>query len=818
MDFAKRPSFLHGRAALLACAGLVAPLVAEEPPGLSELAQRELARRNAGVEEARELLRKGDEAYEAQRYDQAMVAFSGARDLLPDAPLTGPLRDAATERYVQATIEQSRFLSRKGDVPGAKALMDQVLSPGVAPDHHGAVTFRNQLDDPIRTNPALDAEHAANVDRVRRLLYTAEGAYQLGKFDESKTRYQEVLQIDPFNQAARRGMERVAAEKSRYAGAAYDHTRAEMLEKVDKEWELSLSSGQVDVPMGPDTGVAVDADFIPVSRKLDRIIFPSINLDQASIEEAIELLRVRSVEFDQTELDPSRKGVNFNLDIGGKDSERGNEIRNLRFDLRLTNVPLSTILKYLGEMTKTTISTDDFAVVIRPMGADNSTLVSRNYRVPPDFLDSLGNGNAGAGNDAAADPFAEPAAGGGGLLAVRRGAEEVLRDQGMSFPDGAGATFNPATSTLRFTNTEANHDVIRQMIEAVAQTEPVMVAVSVTMIKVQERRLEELGFDWLLDQFGFAGDSWIPGADVLNLTGGTTGNGGDLGDVPLPLGALERRPITAGNRSGEGAISTDSIDALLAIGGSGSRPSQARAPGALWFNGALNNGGVQMLMRALDQQKGVDLMANPSTVTRSGQEASVNIIREFIYPSEYDPPELPNSVGDVEGLGGAPSFSPVTPANPTAFVKRDVGIVLNVLPTADEKRQFIDITLNPIITEFDGFINLGSPILAQAPLGIGQIFGQTAVVELTANAIRMPIFSVQKVQTSVTIADNATMVIGGLLEDKIQNVEDKTPILGDIPGVGRLFQSKAQQNISTAVVFLVHVRLLDPTGRPYSDR
>ena len=81
--------------------------------------------------------------------------------------------------------------------------------------------------------------HAANVDRVRRLLYTAEGAYQLGKFDESKTRYQEVLQIDPFNQAARRGMERVAAEKSRYAGAAYDHTRAEMLEKVDKEWELS---------------------------------------------------------------------------------------------------------------------------------------------------------------------------------------------------------------------------------------------------------------------------------------------------------------------------------------------------------------------------------------------------------------------------------------------------------------------------------------------------------------------------------------------------------------------------------------------------
>ena len=65
-----------------------------------------------------------------------------------------------------------------------------------------------------------------------------------------------------------------------------------------------------------------------------------------------------------------------------------------------------------------------------------------------------------------------------------------------------------------------------------------------------------------------------------------------------------------------------------------------------------------MLMRGLDNKKGVDIMVKPSTITRSGQRATFELIEEFIYPSEYEPPELPNSVGlgvgdDGDLIGGA---------------------------------------------------------------------------------------------------------------------------------------------------------------------
>jgi general secretion pathway protein D len=82
----------------------------------------------------------------------------------------------------------------------------------------------------------------------------------------------------------------------------------------------------------------------------------------------------------------------------------------------------------------------------------------------------------------------------------------------------------------------------------------------------------------------------------------------------------------------------------------------------------------------------------------------------------------------------------------------------------------------------------------------------------------MPVFSSQKASTQLTVADGSTIVIGGLMANSIQNVNDSVPFFGDIPVVGRLFKSTARKPVSSAIIFLVHVELLDPTGRPYRDR
>lgn len=797
----------RGRAALLATACLIVPVLAAEPG--AGIFDRELAKRYQGVEEAQELLTKGDEAYKDGKYAEAVEAYSGARELIPDAPATGPLRDAATTRFAQASVEQARTLAKKGDVAKAKAVVEKVLAKDVAPEDPGAIEMRDQLDDPIRTNPALTAEHAKDVDDVRKLLYTAEGDYNLGKFDQAKATYEKVLLIDGYNSAARRGLERVASAKNDYALAAHDQARAHMLNEVEAAWETQ-------VPPDPATiaqlniGPAGDPVRVTIGAKLDRIVLPTVSLEQVSLLEAIDYLRVQASTNDTTELDPSRKGINFTVNLGPEGDAGAKAILSKRFDLRLHNVPLSQVLKYVCAATGTLSTADEFSVVIRPVGSSSTDLVSRSYRVPPDFLSTAGDASS-TDPGAAADPFSEKPAD-GGLLARRRGAREILEASGVTFPEGASATFNVVTNTLLVRNTMANQDLTEQIVEAVTKTEPVQVIVTVTMIKTEQRNLKELGFDWLLDDFNLGGGNF--------LSGGTQGTGGNLNDIAVPAG-VTRKPITAGNRSGDEAIQVDGIDGLIATNNQGFARGASRAPGVLTVNGLLNGTSYQAVMRGLDQKKGIDLMTAPSTVTRSGQQASVRVVRELIYPSEYEPPELPNSIGATVdninggGVGGGASSFPVTPATPAAFKMREVGVVLEVLPTVSQDKHYVDVQLNPSITNFDGFVNFGSPINS---VGQSQIPGVAPTkLELTSNAILLPIFSVNHVNTNLTIADGATVVIGGLVQETIQKVDDKTPILGELPVVGRLFQSSASAPVRKSVVFFVNVKLVDPTGKPINQ-
>jgi general secretion pathway protein D len=812
MEILKPINSSRGRAALLATAFLIVPLHGGEPQRGTSLAESEQSRRSVAIDEARELLRKGDEAYQSARYSEATEAYAGARELIPNAPISSELRAAATQRYAQASIEHARVLSRKGDVAGAKAAVDQVLIASVAPDNPGALAFRAELDDPIRNNPALTAEHAKNVDSVRRRLYTAQGAFDLGKYDQAKSEYEKVLRTDPANSAARRGLEQVAGAKSGYSRPAYDQSRAEILSQVDAAWETPVPPLDFDLALAEQGPRGINAPFIPVSNKLDRIIIPNIALDQATLEEALEFLRFRAAENDTTEPDPTKKGVNIAVNLGDPQSELAQKIRGLRFDLRVSQVPLSQALKYVTDMTQTAFTTDDFAVIIKPLGATTDELISRTYRVPPDFISNLGGGESGAGA-AADDPFGTTPAN-TGLLAQRLGAQEALIKQGVNFPEGASASYTPSNNILRVINTPLNQDYIAQIIETITQTEPVVVVVRVTMIRVEQTRLEELGFDWLLNPIPLdAGGNVFASGGTVGNTPGRTGadfispvNGTSIDGVPAaPGGQVSSGVITNGNRSGSTAIQQNGIDNLIA---NPNRSAQAAsvAPGVLAVTGLFTDGQVQGLMRGLDQKKGVDLMAKPSIVTRSGQASSITMVREFIYATEYEPPELPNSVG----TGGT---TPVTPATPTAFDKKDVGINLEVLPVVDANKQYIDVTLNPTFSDFDGFVNYGSPINSTQE----GLFGPETVV-VTSNTILMPVFSKQALSTNVQVADGGTIVVGGLMRESIQNVQDKTPILGDIPLLGRFFQSSAKQPTSTAILFLINVELMDPTGRPYRDK
>ena len=305
------------------------------------------------------------------------------------------------------------------------------------------------------------------------------------------------------------------------------------------------------------------------------------------------------------------------------------------------------------------------------------------------------------------------------------------------------------------------------------------------------------------------------------LGGGTVGNGTPLGIIPQPPIIFgDGNPITSGNRSGNGAIPGTAIENFINSSTTGiATNSNLRAPGILKVTGVVSNMQIQMMMRGLNQKTGADVMVKPSTISRSGERSKIEIIREFIYPTEYEPPELPQSIGSsfsggggIGGIGSGVQSFPVIPAHPTAFETRNVGITLEIEPTVGPDRRFIELSLKPEMVEFEGFVNYGTPIN-----GSPGTDGTTTVI--TDNRILMPVFKIIRLQHStLTIQDGATVVLGGVMTSRKTKTEDKVPILGDIPFAGRLFRSDASRTFREAVIVMVNAELVDPTGALWRNR
>src|SRR6202040_4301966 len=124
----------------------------------------------------------------------------------------------------------------------------------------------------------------------------------------------------------------------------------------------------------------------------------------------------------------------------------------------------------------------------------------------------------------------------------------------------------------------------------------------------------------------------------------------------------------------------------------------------------------------------------------------------------------------------------------------------------------VDLNLVPQGVEFEGFVNYGSPINAIAVNSTAGI-QVSEPIQLTPNIINQPIFSSRKVTTSVSVWDGQTVVLGGLIREDVQKVEDRTPLLGDLPLVGRLFRTNVDQHIKRNLIIFVTAHLVNPAGQ-----
>lgn len=886
---------------------------------VSALAEKETRKRALQANQAIDDIQHGYELINQQKAEEALALFTASYEALPQTPLTHEARLAAQNGCVVAGCLHARHLQSKAAYKEAADLLDKLLV--VAPKDSRVIELKQQFADPDRWPPALTEKHIENVGEVQKLLLKANSFRELGDYDSSIKTYENVLRIDAYNSAARRGMEAVERDRQRYFKAAYDQQRSKMLSAVDQAWEdqVPLTSQDVSSMFGAASAAASNAQSgrEKITEKLRSLIFPQVDFGGATLDEVAELLRVRS-----RDLDPQGTGINFILNVPP-------EARDKPISLNLRDVPMEEVLRYVSEMSGVSYKVDDHAVTFVSISERSGAIISRSFRVPPDFIQNAPAGDVAAA--APADPFGAQAPAAGGLVIRRMGAKEFLEARGVTFPDGASANFNSTTSTLTVRNTVANMEMVELFVEQASKAAPKMAVITVRMLEVNQTNLEEIGYDWLLGGVGANGNNVFMG-------GGTPGNGNPFSASNYPFGGTAVIPaitldgaevfpaqnvpsavggptplglttvngggggaVTSGLRTGSLAIGNSTLDSLLATGSTTTAASAA--PGVFSVAGVFTDPQFQSVLRGLSQKKGVDINASPSVTTKNGLKATVEVTREFIYPTEFDPPQLPQGGG---GNLGATTTQIATPTTPTAFEMRKTGVEIEVEPIIAEDGRSIELTISPSLTEFEGFVNYGSPIFSPAsesflPVSIGAVAIATdyagnpikpkVVIPLsllllsgppnskrpdklpplpssptnpgvpqvppfpyvgypppgagapwsplsgfggpwwitqdilryiglsrpeqliTPNFILQPIFKSQKVTTAVKIWDGATIVLGGAKIQKRTMVNDKLPILGDLPFVGRFFKSDVNKTDTKNIIIFVTVDVIDPSGQ-----
>lgn len=122
--------------------------------------------------------------------------------------------------------------------------------------------------------------------------------------------------------------------------------------------------------------------LVAFSTSVSPIMVDEFKVKDVTFEEAIEALRIKAKQLDTTEPDPAKKGVNIILK-GLSDAQKGKKVT-----LELRSVPMAYVLDNLCKMAGLKMQVESFAVVVMPQDAADTTLHTRTYRVPPDFLNS----------------------------------------------------------------------------------------------------------------------------------------------------------------------------------------------------------------------------------------------------------------------------------------------------------------------------------------------------------------------------------------------------------------------------------------------
>jgi type IV pilus assembly protein PilQ len=184
-----------------------------------------------------------------------------------------------------------------------------------------------------------------------------------------------------------------------------------------------------------------------------------------------------------------------------------------------------------------------------------------------------------------------------------------------------------------------------------------------------------------------------------------------------------------------------------------------------------STGEFTVVLSALNTLENTKLVSNPTVVTLNNTEANINV------GSEYP---LPNFTYNQER--GAFEVS--------GFTFKPIGVNLKVTPQVNSA-GFIKLAVEPEVSDFTETVRFGG--------------GNSATAEI-------PIIGIRKTKTQVTLKDGYTLGLGGLVTSSANKQQTKVPLLGDIPGLGRLFRHDSKRTEETNLLIFITAKTIKPDG------
>ena len=800
---------------------------------------------------AEEMLDESKDLIQKKEYDRAEKILLKISNFLEPSTLTWPLILEASLIKNRINLSKANDAREDKDWDKAQKLLDEFRTgfysdrniqgdtltygrPGLkATDGDDAVSDELGLADKEQDKINVDKsdpfqrditeftpDWKENQEQLRELLMRAKVQFINGDLTGATETYRAIETRYSDNFEAKEMLKRISQMRQQESYLGYIKTRQEMLEEIEREWERpKVFDRQIEKTQEVEEGPS------NIEAKLKLIEIPGADFFNSPLSEAMTELQRQARLFDLTEPDPAKKGLNIIPLIGEEEEPTVN--------IKLNSMPLGKMIEFITEMVGWTFDVRSDAVVIQKTGGSfkGRPLETEFYQMAPGTLQRL-TGSSGGGQ-ADADPFADPGAGAGGGGDDGIQIRAFLENTGIPFIDAKGHKFAFDGFQMIITHERRFLDLIERILSKLDEESSKQVEIEAKFLEVQEGALDEISFDWqyswgdaspLYDlETGMpATDSrgrWARGYDKV-----ISGNTRTLASAHSPTGTsrdtiIERPENPDASRNIQNPLPNFPGKIPIGAGVSPLTDFSTRKEGEMTEQGMIiGTSQASLMISALKRKQGTDLLSAPRVTVMDGQSATITVAQEFIYPIDYELPEPPQPPGgDAGGNGGItlvsakPVFDVVNPPDEQPGF-REVGVVLNVTPTI-EKYNSINLRLTPKVTEFDGFIEYGGNNAVIGSAGGG---GSPPLIIQPSGAL-MPIFSVRKVDTQVSIFDGATVIIGGLTREEVKTVNDKIPVLGNLPLIGKLFQSNAESYQKRNLLIFVSASIVSKGGSPVRE-